>query len=86
MEQEINPELEAAIKTLFRHVNYGGKDVSRAIIKHLETEHRTLEQGFFRAIKEVCGDYRQFAFDLRNESAVRFAQKVSEIDEYMPFI
>ncbi len=85
MEKQIDPNLEAAIAIIFRHINRND-DVAAAIINHLETEHRTLEQGFFRAVKGVCEKYRGFPFDLRNESAVRFAQKVSEIEEYMPFI
>lgn len=81
----MDEELQSAIKIIFRSINRG-EEVSKAILEHLETEHRTLEQGFFRAMKEVCEGYRTSAFDLRNESAVRFAQKVSEIDEWMPLI
>ena len=80
-------ELKEAVETIFRHINGGPRGaVSAAIINHLESEHRTIEQGFFAEIKKVCAAYKDFGHDLRNESAVRFAQKVSEIEEYMPFI
>jgi hypothetical protein len=74
------------IDQLFRDLNGAHRDVADTLIAHLRTEHRTLQQSFWRVIQTVAREYQKFDSDLRNESAVAFAKDVAGIDRPLPLL
>lgn len=75
------------VEELFRAVNGGSEDLQIALIDHLQREHPTLQQLFFKVIhKAICDHADRTYTDLRNEASVAWAKKVKEIEEYFPLI
>lgn len=87
-EEERTQADKQAVQELFRLINFYGNDreLVNVIVAHLRNEHRTLQQTFWRVIRQVAEQYQDFHTDLRNESAVKFAKAIAEISEHMPLI
>lgn len=78
----------AAMKTLIDETNTMGSEplVAMAMVDGLTSEHRTLQQNFFRSFicmlhKWTKGDVAKMT-DLRNEDSWRFANKIVAMDPY----
>ncbi len=69
-----------AMEMLLDDLNIMGSDkpIVDGIIEALRTNHRTLNQNFFRVIIEVIKQYAEFKSDLRNEASVNFCKFVAE--------
>lgn len=83
---ELNTKI---VSDIFQAVNYSGNSerLGKAFVEHIETEHRTLIQSFFRMIADVIDEYGNHKqSDERNKGSLEWAKKVSEIDYYMPLI
>lgn len=62
-------------------------EVAKGIADGLMRSHRTLQQSFFRSFKIAMKQYADEAgSDLRNQESVKFAKKISEMDDYFPFV
>lgn len=80
-------KIAEAISTITNYLN--GHSMPGAIegaVNALQHEHRTLQASFWRFIKELASRYKDFNYDLRNEDAVKFAKKISEIEQGIRFI
>lgn len=91
-----------AIEMLLDNLNIMGSDkpIVNGVIEALRTNHRTLNQNFFRMLIEVIRQYAEFRFDLRNEASVKLCKFIADkIEEdknntsaehtpvgYLPFI
>lgn len=74
-----------AISMITDACNHGANnEVVAGMVGALIKEHRTLQQDFWRAIKEVAIQYAEFAHDLRNEEAVEMCKKIKAMDIYLP--
>jgi hypothetical protein len=60
--------------------HYGSeKEMSEAIVDVLDRSHRTLQQTFWRSIKDAMAKYGETEFfDLRNQASVEFCKAVTE--------
>jgi hypothetical protein len=75
------------IKDLFRHMNSHNRDYAEEMIKYIKTEHRTLQQNFFRMVSTVINAVAKTEYhDERNEASINWCKKVSEIDAFFPYI
>lgn len=77
------------VNDIFRAVNYSnnGRRLAKVFIEHIETEHRTLVQSFFKMMVNIIDGYAQHEeFDDRNKGSLEWAKKVAFIDYYMPLI
>ena len=87
---ELNDRNKALVTELFGLINKMGNDddIALAIVDHLKTEHKTLQQGFWRVVRMTAGEWvaSNPATDLRNESSLRFAKEIEASNEFMPFI
>ena len=77
------------VREAFDLVNLSGNDrrLSEEFIKHIQTEHRTLIQSFFRMIQKVIEGYsKHTSSDARNVGSLKWAKDISKIDGYFPLI
>jgi hypothetical protein len=50
-------------------------------------QHRSLQQAFWRLMREVIARYANEHHDLRNEASVQWCKRVAaEVDAYLPFV
>lgn len=69
----------------------GEPELSTGLLDGLMQQHRTIQQGFWRAIFNLMKKYGELiSFDGRNENAVSACKRLSEVIEkeriYLPFI
>ena len=84
---EINEKIDDALKVIFQQLNtLGDSKMGETLADHLQSEHRTLQQSFFRELYKALEIYQHSSYDLRNEASVKFAKKVMEEGEYFPFV
>lgn len=77
------------VQKAFDLVNWLGNwdDLAQILANHIDTEHRTLIQSFFRMIQEVINEYAKHEyFDDRNNGSLKWAKEVAKIKAYMPHI
>lgn len=77
------------VDDIFKAINFMGnwKDLAAALTKHINTEHPTLIQGFFRTVQKVIENYaRDSHCDARNKGSLDWAMEVAKIKSYMPEI
>lgn len=94
MEQTLEQENKEVIENFFRQLNIMSNDrrMAQQVTEHLSREHRTLQQNFFRVIKQVIETYGESqgpAFsDLRNEGSKKWAETVREAgrDIFLPYV
>lgn len=78
--------ISETIDQLFQELNGNHREVATELVAHLRTEHRTLQQSFWRVVQAVACEYQRFDSDLRNESAVAFAKEVAGINRPLPML
>ena len=91
MSEKINQRNQELVKEFFRLVNYLGNDgdMAEALADHLRTEHRTLQQNFWRTIQMTSLLYAEQTkghTDLRNEGALAFTEAVNKVETYLPTV
>jgi hypothetical protein len=89
MNQESQAKLENAVTALFSSLNVmgGENEIIEVVSKMVRSEHRTLQQNFWRVIKNVAADYSENTrSDCRNQGSIEFTKKISDIDCYLPFV
>jgi predicted RNA binding protein with dsRBD fold (UPF0201 family) len=85
-------KVASAIGVLMSQLNImGGADaVGQTIAEVVAKEHRTLQQNFWRSIRDTAIKYTQITdargFDLRNEGAVGFCANVAKDETCMPYV
>lgn len=91
--EENDQKVKEAVQTLLCCVNGGDpRDIAKIIWDNVSRDHRTLQQGFWSAMLLAQIQYADNPSDLRNEAAVKLAQKVKELakennfDYGLPFI
>jgi ribosomal protein L16 Arg81 hydroxylase len=85
--KEMYAQVESAVKTLSTLVNRSNEHLPEIISEVLMGEHRTLQQGVIRALRDAMEIYgNESRTDLRNEGAKSFCKEVAKIDHCMPFI
>lgn len=52
----------------------------------LVRQHRSLQQSFWRLMREVIRRYAITHHDMRNEAAVLWCKRAAELDAYLPFV
>ena len=80
-----------AVRTIFRSLNYAGRDDFEKLLSHiLNTEHRTLQQNFWRMINNVAAKYYEHSqpnyFDARNEQSVEFTKGIKDLNAFFSHI
>ncbi len=78
----------AAMKELIDCTNIMGNDaqVVEGMTEALQQSHRTLQQSFMGCFVSTMGNYSKIRSDARNEGAVDFAKKITEMEIHFPFI
>jgi len=61
-------------------------DVIQGMTDALQCSHRTLQQSFMRCFVGTMKNYSTFRTDARNEGAVNFAKKITEMEYHFSFI
>ena len=91
--EENNQKVKEAVQTLLNCVNGGdAREIANIIWETVSRDHRTLQEGFWSAMLLAQIKYADNPSDLRNEAAVKLAQKVKEMakennfDYGLPFI
>jgi len=84
-------ELKRITRELFSELNTMGteKVAAEILLDAICNEHRTLQQCFWKVMKEVMAKYAERAWqDARNEDSVEFCRLATEAtkDHYMRFI
>ena len=66
----------------------GEREAGKMFSTALLNEHRTLQATFWRIMRDtVIPDYAKASFDPRNEGAVIYAEKLSEVSQtHIPYI
>lgn len=89
--EQSKQKVKEAVSVIFRELNCMGYegDVGEAVVEHIEREHRTLQQAFFRnvlapVIKSFADRYNEGYYDLRNEASCELANKLKPIIEKSP--
>lgn len=81
---------EAFVEELFQLVNFMGneEELAKLLAEKLPQQHRTLQQNFLRLMKMVIEGYAKnnHGSDLRNEGGLKWAEQVSKIEGYLPFV
>lgn len=87
------PTAKEVIRDLFDQLNGPGQKFQNALEEHFNTEHRTLQQCFFRnvirpIVELMAGQEEKGWIDLRNEGSGRYAKAASAAthDIGMPLI
>jgi nitrogen-specific signal transduction histidine kinase len=85
-QQAEQDRLEKLVKPLIEEVNGGSPEaLAKAIHAVLTRSHRTLQQGFWSAVKLAINEYAalppSMATDLRNADAHKWANEVRRIDK-----
>ena len=84
---EINEKIDDALKVIFKEINTMETDsLAATLAAHLQSEHRTLQQNFFRGFVEAMKIYQNSGTDLRNEASVKFAKNVVQEGHYFPYV
>ena len=79
-QEEIDVRVTEAMSTILNALNgTSARDVKDTISKRLCREHRTLQQSFWSMITLLLIDYADAPHDLRNEMAVRLAEKFRDM-------
>lgn len=77
--EEINDRVTEAVSIILDALNgTSSRDVKEVVLRRLTREHRTLQQSFWSMITLALIDYADAPNDLRNEMAVRLAEKFKE--------
>ena len=77
------------IEEFFKALNKMGceKEIAQALKDHLDKEHPTLAQNFFRVVYEASVHYaKRPYFDLRNEASGKLCKEIEKIDIYFPYV
>jgi hypothetical protein len=88
---ELKERNEAVVKEIFDLLNKmtNEKDLLTEFVKHLDREHRTLQQNFLGMLRLIILEYSEnTGMDARNEASKKWAKKVAEMDDgyHFPFI
>jgi hypothetical protein len=90
---EINPFTKQDIEfKLFHKINGADRELLNVFKEKLLTEHRTLQQGFWRMISELIiqtAEVPDNYFDLRNEASVMLCREIvakAKDKLYLPLI
>jgi hypothetical protein len=87
MKDESLQEMVQQTAKLVNNMGFDYTEGSEIIAKALIKEHRTLQQSIIRLLAGSIAKYAELSFhDPRNESAVEWAKKVAEIENYFPHI
>jgi hypothetical protein len=79
-EAESKQKVTEAISVIMNELNGGPKKkIAMAIYDRVSREHRTLQQAFWSAMLLAQIEYATDPFDLRNEAAVKLANRVKEM-------
>lgn len=62
------------------------EDLAQIMFLALSKSHRTIQQNFFRAFSILIKKMKDMPVDARNEAAVEWCKKVSEIEAQLPRI
>jgi hypothetical protein len=64
-------------------------EMAQVLFENVTRQHRTLQQSFFRSFSKLIEKYgtqEDCWFDGRNEASGKWCRKVSETDQYFPFV
>jgi len=79
-------EANEVTKEIFKQLNGNSREFIKTFLEALNTEHNTLQQLFWKYVKELSKGYKPFYVDGRNENAVEFANLVANLKTYLPLI
>lgn len=78
-------KIENIIKEMSEYINGGNPELlAEMFFIAMEKEHRTLQQSFIRSIALFIKMMSKMPTDLRNQAAVEWCKKVSEIEAVFP--
>ena len=87
--QDAIDEIKKAIDIIFNQLNRDEKIVLEAFKQAIPSEHRTLQQLFFKTFNEFSisfYDDMKMHSDLRNEDSLSFCKKIKALDHFFRFI
>jgi hypothetical protein len=85
-------ECEEIFSKMFHKINGADRELTKVFKEKLSTEHRTLQQGFWRMVVELIiqtSEVPENRYDLRNEASVKMCKEI--VDKlgdklYLPLI
>ena len=89
MNKETKDKLETAVKDVISSLNClgSGNEAAEVISNTVKSDHRTLQQNFWRAIQGAASNYAEnTCIDMRNEASVRFTKQIRELNAPLPYI
>lgn len=78
--KKLQSEIKVAIDNIFTNLNYYGNqdEIADAIIHSITSQHRTLQQDFWRVMVGVIAGYGELEYcDGRNQGAVDLCKRIS---------
>ena len=89
--QDIESRNKHVAEELMRLSNIMANDdyLAQAVAELLASEHRTIQQSFWRMIQTTAVAYHEKVkghTDMRNQASVEFTAKIVEANDYLPFI
>ena len=87
-DSETDKKMKEIVERLFQEINVMGKEAEVAYLLSLyvSRQHKTLQQSFIRVMHQFFIEYSDSSYDLRNEGAVKFSEKISKMDVCLPYI
>jgi hypothetical protein len=85
-EMDCAREIIEKLSQISNNMSFNNEDFAKELANNFRKEHRTLQQGIIKVLAVFIAEVSTFSTDLRNEAAVQWCKKVSEIEAIFPFI
>ena len=85
---ETDNNMEQIVEDLFKEINVLGKEdeISSQLHQLISQQHKTLQQSFIRIMYQFFLKYSANRYDPRNEGSVKFAEEISKMEVFLPYI
>jgi len=85
---ETDNNMKQIVDELFNEINVIGKEdeLSTQLHRLISQQHKTLQQSFIRIMYQFFLKYSANRYDPRNEGAVKFAEEISKMKVFLPYI
>lgn len=77
-------EIIEALETLTNNMSFDYEKASKILSERFGRVHRTSQQDTIRLLAMMITNIAEHTTDLRNEAAIKWCKKVSEIDVFFP--
>ena len=87
-DNETDTNIKTIVDDLFKEINVMGKEdeISSQLHQLISRQHKTLQQSFVRIMYQFFNKYSANRYDFRNEGSVKFAEEISKMEVFLPYI